>query len=365
VPAGLNQVTAVAAGNSFTLALKQDGSVQAWGDNSYGQTNVPAGAQSGVLAIAANSGHALALKTNGSVVAWGSNTDGESTVPASALSGVIAIAAGGGHSLAVKTNGSIIPWGRNVEGQTTVPAEAMSGVIAVEGGIFNSLALKNDGTVLAWGYGGLGVTTIPPGLTGVVAISAHGNHVLAMVGALALDYGNQFLKTSSAARTFSISNSGTGTLTISNLTATNGNRNDFLLDTIGMITNVPAGSNTTLRVSFSPTALGLRSTTFHLISNDTNQGDIAIALSGTGVATGGSSPFPLTGVTRLSNGLFQFGFTNQSGLPFTVLTATNVALLLSNWGVLGTPIEVQPGRYQFTDPQATNNPERFYRVRSP
>ena len=365
VPAGLNQVTAVAAGNSFTLALKQDGSVQAWGDNSYGQTNVPAGALSGVLAIAANGGHALALKTNGSVVAWGSNTDGESTVPASALSGVIAIAAGGGHSLAIKTNGSVIAWGRNVEGQATVPVEAMSGVIAVEGGIFNSVALKNDGTVLAWGYGGLGVTSIPPGLTGIVAISASANHVLAMVGTLSLDYGNQSLNTSSAARTFTITNSGTGPLTISSLTATNGNTNDFLLDTIGMITNVPAGSNTTFRVSFSPTALGLRSTTFHLISNDADEGDIAIALSGTGLATGASSPFPLTGMTRLPNGSFRFGFTNQIGLPFTVLTATNVALPLSNWVVLGAPIEAPPGQYQFTDPQATNNLQRFYHVHSP
>src|ERR1035441_9370296 len=72
----------------------------------------------------------------------------------------------------------------------------------------------------------------------------------------------------------------------------------------------------------SPTALGLRSTTFHLISNDADEGDIAIALSGTGLATGASSPFPLTGMTRLPNGSFRFGFTNQIGLPFTVLTAT-------------------------------------------
>ena len=47
----------------------------------------------------------------------------------------------------------------------------------------------------------------------------------------------------------------------------------------------------------------------------------------------------------------------------TVLT--NPALRLGNWSVLGSVTEVSPGQFQFTDPQATNSPRRFYRVRSP
>jgi hypothetical protein len=38
---------------------------------------------------------------------------------------------------------------------------------------------------------------------------------------------------------------------------------------------------------------------------------------------------------------------------------------LSNWTTLGAATEVSPGQFQFTDPQATNTPQRFYRVRSP
>jgi hypothetical protein len=64
------------------------------------------------------------------------------------------------------------------------------------------------------------------------------------------------------------------------------------------------------------------------------------------------------------NGL-QFTFTNAPAADFTVLTATNVSLALTNWTVLGEVRQVAPGQYQFTDPQAATNMARFYRVRSP
>jgi predicted outer membrane repeat protein len=64
------------------------------------------------------------------------------------------------------------------------------------------------------------------------------------------------------------------------------------------------------------------------------------------------------------NGL-QFTFTNAPAADYTVLTATNVSLALTNWTVLGEVQQVAPGQYQFTDPQAATNMMRFYRVRSP
>lgn len=67
----------------------------------------------------------------------------------------------------------------------------------------------------------------------------------------------------------------------------------------------------------------------------------------------------------LGNGSFQFSFTNISGASFTALGTTNISLGLSNWNVLGTATEVSPGQFQFTDPQATNFPRRFYILRSP
>jgi hypothetical protein len=66
----------------------------------------------------------------------------------------------------------------------------------------------------------------------------------------------------------------------------------------------------------------------------------------------------------VGNGL-QFTFTNAPAADFTVLTAPNVSLALTNWTVLGEVQQVAPGQYQFTDPQAATNRARFYRVRSP
>ena len=55
-------------------------------------------------------------------------------------------------------------------------------------------------------------------------------------------------------------------------------------------------------------------------------------------------------------------FFNVAG---TVLATTNVTPSVSNWNALGTAAEISSGQFQFADPQATNYPRRFYRIRSP
>ena len=62
MPIGLSNVLAIAADNSHSLALKNDGTVVVWGDNTYGQTNVPAGLTD-VVAIAAHTGRGMAIIT--------------------------------------------------------------------------------------------------------------------------------------------------------------------------------------------------------------------------------------------------------------------------------------------------------------
>ena len=53
-----------------------------------------------------------------------------------------------------------------------------------------------------------------------------------------------------------------------------------------------------------------------------------------------------------------------SGIRFA---SSNVALPFNQWSNLGPAVETpaSSGQFQFTDTSAANNPQRYYRVRSP
>jgi hypothetical protein len=76
------------------------------------------------------------------------------------------------------------------------------------------------------------------------------------------------------------------------------------------------------------------------------------------------TPFTITDARQLTNGSFQFAFTNSVGAVFGALAATNVSTPLSNWSALGGVTEISPGHFQFIDPHAANGPQRFYRIRA-
>jgi alpha-tubulin suppressor-like RCC1 family protein len=177
VPSGLSDVIAVAAGSRHSVVLKNDSTVVAWGDNRYAQSTVPAGL-SGVVAIAAGNDHTLALKSDGTVVAWGDNEYGQSSVPPN-LSGVLLIVASGGCSMALRNDGTVVAWGDNTYGQCTIPS-GLSGITSIAASGWHTVALKSDGTVVAWGDDWAGQATVPTGLVGVIAISAGTDHSVAL-----------------------------------------------------------------------------------------------------------------------------------------------------------------------------------------
>jgi alpha-tubulin suppressor-like RCC1 family protein len=209
---GLSGVKAIAAGESYTLVLLEDGTVEAWGEGSWGQlgngpvkgleicpgepdaegsrlcskTPVQVNGLSGVAQIAAGHGDSLALLENGTVMSWGYNGAGQlgnattegpewcvngvscSGVPVSVsgLSGVTQVSAGDLHCLALLGDGTVMAWGNGESGHlgdgTTensdvpVPVSGLSGVTQISAGEYHSLALLSDGTVEAWGWDILG-----------------------------------------------------------------------------------------------------------------------------------------------------------------------------------------------------------------
>ncbi len=224
---GLNinfKVKSISAGGNHSLALLGNGTVWAWGNNSYGQlgdettaykTRAVKVSGSGIYTdISSGCYHSIALKKDQSVWVWGSNTSyqlGEGiksnwskAAKVNGLTGFSSITGGRFHNLVVKNDNTVWAWGDNQYGQLgdgtnstrdiPVQVTSLSGIKEVAGGRFHSLALKDDGTVWAWGnnqYGQLGDgTTIaqntPIQVTGlpqtikITHISAGGGHSIAL-----------------------------------------------------------------------------------------------------------------------------------------------------------------------------------------
>ena len=142
--------------------------VVAWGDDTYGQCDVPPGLTN-IVAIAAGQYCSFAVRADGLVVAWGQNYLGLVSTP-SGLINVTAVSAYGWHALALKRDGTVFGWGQDVDYVTSIPA-GLSNVAAIATGAYQGVALLSNGTVRAWG-GNCLEANIPSWLTNAVAIGA-------------------------------------------------------------------------------------------------------------------------------------------------------------------------------------------------
>jgi len=162
VPSDLTNVIGISSGNAYYVALKSNGGVDAWGDDTYGQTNVPPEATN-VIAIGAGYNHTIALKNDGSILSWG-----DFTLVPPGLSNIVAVSAGQYHNMALASNGTVFAWGSTNAGtETNVPA-GLSNVVAIAAGNGFSVALQANGTVVAWGS-----APSTSGMTNIVAIAAN------------------------------------------------------------------------------------------------------------------------------------------------------------------------------------------------
>ncbi|MBI4945910.1 MAG: T9SS type A sorting domain-containing protein [Bacteroidetes bacterium] len=211
---GLAGITAVGAGGGFSVALKNDGTVWTWGYNGDGNlgdgtatqhltpVQVLAGASGcatylcDIIAIDVMDRSVFAVRNDGTVWAWGWNGNGQlgdgttitklTPVQVSGLAGITAVSAGSGFSVALKNDSTVWAWGGNIYGQlgdgTTTqqltPVQVvgtggvgfLTGITDIGTGMYHAYAGKSDGTLWAWGASALGNNTATASSTPVQPI---------------------------------------------------------------------------------------------------------------------------------------------------------------------------------------------------
>jgi alpha-tubulin suppressor-like RCC1 family protein len=196
----LTSVTKLGGRTYWNLAVKSDGTVWAWGMDSFGQVgngtvtplsttqitvpvqvsnSQPGGAIHSPVQVSCGYTYGVALLTNGTVWTWGTGPNGElgngtsgtlatNYTPGQVigLSNITAISSGWKHILALKSDGTVWAWGKNLSGELgdgttqnrSLPVQVLnlSNVVSISGGDYNSAALKSDGTVWKWGLDDVG-----------------------------------------------------------------------------------------------------------------------------------------------------------------------------------------------------------------
>lgn len=197
------RVVQVGAGGYLGSARKEDGSAWSWGTPAYlggggtgsigstqRVTNPDGSAFAGVADVSSGYVHSLAVRSDGSVWAWGDNSEGEigdgsttrrlhpvpvTDASGNPLVGAAAVSGGWRYSLALKADGTVRAWGyalmgrlgnnntgsavrswRNPVTVLQVGGTPLAGVTQIDAGEDHAIALKSDGTTWIWGSGQAG-----------------------------------------------------------------------------------------------------------------------------------------------------------------------------------------------------------------
>ena len=216
--------TTMTAGDDHLCAILDDSSLQCWGSNEFGQlgdgtttdrmtmTEVSLDSARTATSISSGSDHTCSILDNGELQCWGRNnygqlgdgTNSHSITPVEAtLSGVpVQISSGEWHTCAIMDDASLQCWGRNNHGQlgdgtttdssTPVTVNIGEMVLAVSAGGSHTCAITKSWALKCWGsndYGQLGIgsttsSSSPSTVTvggNAVAISAGGSHTCTLL----------------------------------------------------------------------------------------------------------------------------------------------------------------------------------------
>ena len=185
----INDAVAIGAGWEHTCAVHATGEVSCWGDDTYGELGNGETMSSSPLpvkvvdiddavTVTAGHWHTCALRENGSIACWGNDSDGQlgdgqtgdegnmSSVPVevTGISDAAAVSAGGEHTCALHENGEVSCWGDNWRGElgtgeagnefdSPVPVKAagIDDAVGVSSGDWHTCALRESGSVSCWG----------------------------------------------------------------------------------------------------------------------------------------------------------------------------------------------------------------------
>ena len=194
----------ISAGTSYTMAIKTDGTLWGWGRNGDGQLGdgtvvdrsspVQIGTLTGWSSVSAGSfdtfAHTIAIRTDGTMWAWGQNSSGQlgqnNTTPRSSpvqigtLTGWEKAEASklsiGGFNIAKRTDGTLWSWGYGltygqlgqnnlINRSSPVQIGTLTNWYDFAVGSLHTIATKTDGTLWAWGWELNGVLGIGNGVT--------------------------------------------------------------------------------------------------------------------------------------------------------------------------------------------------------
>jgi hypothetical protein len=126
--------------------------------------------------------------------------------------------------------------------------------------------------------GSISITDNAPSSPQTISLQGTGTDV--QLGPVSLNFGNQTVGTTSARKIITLTNKGTGSLSISGITITGADTNDFA-QLNNCPTSVLAGASCSISVTFTPTATGARSANVS-VSDNGGGSPQQVALAGTG-----------------------------------------------------------------------------------
>jgi alpha-tubulin suppressor-like RCC1 family protein len=169
----------VSNGFFFSVAIKTDGTLWTWGRNGRGQLGIGSltsprtvpiniGNDSTWSMVSAGAEFVLALKNNGTLWAWGYNYSGElgngntttqfAPIQIGSDTNWSFVNAGDDHSFAIKSDSTLWSWGNNQHGKVgrfgilNTPAQVGTDKWkTVSGGGMHSIGVKADSTLWSWG----------------------------------------------------------------------------------------------------------------------------------------------------------------------------------------------------------------------